>query len=148
MTDTRWSQFLLWHNYEQISDNAFLPGTCTFFFVSIRTFYICNIISEVSMPSRAWVASCHRTIIIFSTKFQCPHGLELHLKFFIDFPKFVQCFNALTGLSCIITYCWPTATGIVSMPSRAWVESLLYAHQISWDLVSMPSRAWVASRTY
>ena len=58
--------------------------------------------SYVSMPSRAWVVTLKKPILIWNIDmFQCPLGLEL-LRFQrrLEWDSSRICFNALSGLSC------------------------------------------------
>ena len=58
---------------------------------------------------------------------QCPHGLEL-LRYVLDQQELMRTgFNALTGLSCYVTYTEDlSSVAEVSMPSRAYTSFLRY----------------------
>ena len=74
-------------------------------------------------------------------------GLEL-LRYVMQRLLILQSFNALTGLSCYdCNIPWQLCDN-VSMPSRAWVVTLLsFLMAFCLKNVSMPSRAWVVTGT-
>ena len=82
----------------------------------------------------------------FCFQFQCPHGLELLRGKWDDREKYwmFQCPHGLELLR-IIPCERQDIQQAVSMPSRAWVVTVLcYDSDVSYS-VSMPSRAWVVT---
>ena len=98
------------------------------------------------MPSWAWVVTYNGRNAGAAYSFQCPLGLELLLPDNCRKSSSLYSFNALSGLSCYLQLMWSTIQqACFNALSGLSCYSITPIWSSFFSYVSMPSRAWVVT---